>query len=158
MYIDLNVTNPIAIPTAYKAVKLHMRTIDSLVSSTGLMYTTMPTEPILAKAAMQILCKGANWAVSLDTLTRNLLEHNAIERGTKGEIFMRLIFTLAHDALMYGLKFNLYEPTLPTFTVHEFFGALFAKSHHESLSQVDINILSTNAWPHSSSSSTEQCR
>lgn len=45
---------------------------------------------------------------------------------------------------MCELKFNLYESTLPNFTVHDFFGALFARSHHESLCQIDSNILDSH--------------
>lgn len=144
LHIDLNIANPITIPISHRAVYLHMRTLESLDSSTGLILTRTPTEPIIAKAAMQILCKEVNWAVSLNTFTRNLLARNAIEKGTKRELFMRLIFTLAHDALMCELKFNLYESTLPNFTVHDFFGALFARSHHESLCQIDSNILDSH--------------
>ena len=142
--IDLNVANPITIPIANKAVYLHMRRLELLDSSTGLISTRTPTEPIIAKAAMQILCKEVNWAISLNTFTRNLLERGAIEKGAKGELFVRLIFTLAHDALMCELKLDLYESTLPTFTVHDFLGALFARSHHESLRQIDSNILNSH--------------
>lgn len=144
IYIDLNVANPITIPIANKAVYLHMRRLELLDSSTGLISTRTPTEPILAKAAMQILCKEVNWAISLNTFTRNLLERGAVKKGTKSELFMRLIFTLAHDALMCELKLNLYGSTLRTFTVHDFLGALFARSHHEILRQIDSNILNSH--------------
>ena len=80
----------------------------------------------------------------LHTFTRKLLERSAIDKGTKGELFMRLIFTLAHDAPMCELRFNLYKSTLPTFTVHDFFRSLFARSHHESLCQIDNNILNSH--------------
>lgn len=143
--IDLNLANPNTHALAKNAVNLHMRRLDSLNVSTGVMFTRAPVEPILGKAAMQILLESpVNWHASLRTFTSQLLERSAVEKGPKGELFSRLLLTLAHDTLIMhrvGPKSKSPNQGSLIFTVHDFLKALYSKSHHEALSHIDVDIL-----------------
>jgi hypothetical protein len=63
--IDVNLANPLSLPLMQTAVNVYMRMVDSVDPSTGIMFTTTPSEPILAYAAMQHLCIGNSWAFQL---------------------------------------------------------------------------------------------
>lgn len=143
--IDLNLANPNTHALAKNAVNLHMRRLDSLNVSTGVMFTRAPVEPILGKAAMQILLESpVNWHASLRTFTSQLLERSAVEKGPKGELFSRLLLTLAHDTLIMhrvGPKSKSPNQGSLIFTVHDFLKALYSESHHEALSHIDVDIL-----------------
>jgi hypothetical protein len=65
--LDACLHNSKAIPLIRTAVNSYMRVVISIDEETGTMHTITPSEPILAKAAMDILCTGHNWAVSIDT-------------------------------------------------------------------------------------------
>ena len=86
-----------ALPLIRTAINSHMRVVISIDLETGTMATSAPSEPILAKAAMEHLCSGLNWSISIDTLVRELLEQGLVEKGLKGELYARLVVTLAHD-------------------------------------------------------------
>jgi hypothetical protein len=59
LYLDINIANAQAVPLAHTAVNTYMRLVKSVDLSIRVMYTRIPSEPILAKAAMGYLCRGA---------------------------------------------------------------------------------------------------
>jgi len=67
---------------------------------TGVLETITPSEPVVAKAAMEFLCQGTNWSYSIETLIHKLPEKKElIEKGLKGELYPCLVLILAHDSL-----------------------------------------------------------
>jgi hypothetical protein len=113
-----------------------MRILNSVELERETMYTTTPSEPVLANAAMHHLnSTEEKWRLTLRTFTIDFLNHGIIEKGIKGELHSRLILTLAHD----GIEHEEFRP--PTFTVHRFLKALYAEPCHEELGQIDGNIL-----------------
>jgi hypothetical protein len=138
-----------------------MRVVISIDEVTGTMHTITPSEPILAKAAMDILCTGCNWAGSIDTLVRNLLEKGLVEKGLKGELYARLLLILSQDwiRLRRGLfladesdqgRQSLSDPTpnpesglnfIKSFTVKDFLETLYIKNSHDSINAIDSQIL-----------------
>jgi hypothetical protein len=99
--LDASLHNPKALPLIRKAINSHLRTVISINQHTGTMVTLAPSEPILAKAAMEYLCSGMDWRVSIHTLVRQLLEKGLVEKGRKGELYARLVVILAHDWVRY---------------------------------------------------------
>jgi hypothetical protein len=94
--LDLVLANPKSFPMAQTAVNQYMRILDSVEPENGIMYTTTPSEPILANAAMHHLYSTrTKWPLSLKTFTKDLLNHGIIEKGRKGELYTRLLLTLA---------------------------------------------------------------
>src|SRR5437660_12716780 len=89
--------NAKAIPLIRTAVNSYMRVVISIDQDIGTMDTITPSEPMLAKAAMEYLCIGYSWPASINTLVRELLEKGRVEKGLKGELYARLLLILAHD-------------------------------------------------------------
>jgi hypothetical protein len=136
--LDACLHNSKVIPLIRTAVNSYMRVVISMDEETGIMHTITPSDPILAKAAMDILCTGYNWAISIDTLVRNLLEKGLVEKGLKGELYARLLLILAQDWIRLrrgqvlpdesdGLNF------IKSFTVRDFLKTLYAKNYHKLL-------------------------
>jgi hypothetical protein len=147
--LDPCLENSLSLPLVRTAVGSFMRVVISIHQPTGNLHTVTPSEPILAKAAMEHLCNPdaiGNWPNSVKTLTRGLLQQGLIEKGLKGELFARLVLILAHDSIRrYGaIPGNLDRIDLermPTFTVEKFLMALYAEDHHQSISKIDSRIL-----------------
>jgi hypothetical protein len=100
--LDASLHNSKSIPLIRTAINSHMRVVISINQDTGTMDTIAPSEPILAKAAMEHLCDNElNWPVSINTLVRELLEKGLVEKGRKGELYARLVVILAHDWVRY---------------------------------------------------------
>jgi len=142
--LDPCMHNPKTIPLIRTAVNSHMRVVVSMDEEAGTMHTTTPSEPILAKAAMEHLCIGSNWALSIGTLVKNLLDKGLVEKGLKGELYARLLLTLAHDSVRLrgharsqALRLELMKP----FTVQDFLEELYAENHHEFIKNVEPQIL-----------------
>jgi hypothetical protein len=95
--LDACLHNSKAVPLIRTAINSHMRVVDSINQDIGTMDTFTPSEPILAKAAMEHLCSEMNWSISINTLVRELLEKGLVEKGLKGELYARLVVILAHD-------------------------------------------------------------
>ncbi|KAL1964486.1 hypothetical protein VTN77DRAFT_6912 [Rasamsonia byssochlamydoides] len=141
--LDMNLANPVTLPLAQTAVNVYMRMVDSVDPSTGAMFTTTPSEPILANAAMRHLCRGMSWAFSIKTFTTELLNRGAIDKGRKGELCSRLVLTLAHDAIAgINAADTSFKAVLPVFTVERFLKALYAKTYHAAIDSIDGEILS----------------
>ncbi|KAN0078895.1 hypothetical protein V8E54_005408 [Elaphomyces granulatus] len=69
---------------------------------TGVMDTIAPSEPILAKEAMEHICQKDNRSLSIRILTEELLQNGLIDKGIKGELYSHFILILAHDYLLSG--------------------------------------------------------
>ena len=97
--------NSMALPLIRTAINSHMRVVISVNQDTGTMLTLAPSEPILAKAAMEYLCTKTNWSTSITLVTKlieeGLIEKELVEKGLKGEPYARLVVTLAHDWVRY---------------------------------------------------------
>jgi hypothetical protein len=146
--LDVCVQNPKALHLARSAVNSYMRVVVSVDQNTGVLDTVTPSEPVLAVAAMEHLCKGSNWPSSITTLIAGLLENGLIEKGLRGELYSRVVLTLAHDSvrmaalLRPGGSISRFCPRLvPTFAVKDFLIALYAKDHHESIATIAPQIL-----------------
>lgn len=75
----------------------------------GVLDTFKPSEPILAKAAMEHSCGGGNWKRSIRSLTSELLEKGLVEKGLKGELFARLLL-LTHYNVRAALQLSPQQP------------------------------------------------
>lgn len=141
--LDVDLSNPVTYPLSQTAVHLHMRIVDSIDPSTGYLFTRTPAEPVLALAAAIHLCSSNSWSTSLQTFTSDLLSLGAISKGSKGEMFARLIFLLARDAAAPPLtmKTDNAEEAVPLFTVRNFLQALFSEKYHEKIDLIDSAIL-----------------
>jgi hypothetical protein len=135
--LDACLYNSKAVPLINNAVNSHMRVV--LAHSAGIMHTVSPSEPILAKAAMDHLCTGTNWSTSINTLVTELIEKGIVEKGFKGELYVRLILILTRDCIRWGQKQD--DPySLTTFTVGAFLMMLYAEKH-KFIAKIDQRIL-----------------
>jgi hypothetical protein len=120
--------------------------------SLGIIYT--PSEPILAKAAIRYLCGGKEWALSLKKFNETLPNGGSVDKGPRGELFSRLILTLAHDSIIgvnateervWGYRDyatdRSFNKAIPTFTVHQFLNVLYSTSYHTAINAINENIL-----------------
>lgn len=159
--LDPCLNNSKALPLIRTSVNSHMRVVISIDEETDTMYTITPSEPVLAKAAMEHLCIEQNWATSINTLVRNLFEKGLVEKGLKGELYARLLLVLAQDWVqlrqedesnrephqeLKSISSRAPNPEfspefMKPFTVKDFLEALYDKSHHESIKAVDSQIL-----------------
>ena len=85
--------------TITTSVDRYLRLVVGFDELQGRTKTITPAEPIAADAAASILntSPNLNWASCIDTLWRFLLQGGLVEKGTKGELYARLIFVLARD-------------------------------------------------------------
>jgi len=145
--LDICLQNPRTISLARTAVNSFMRVAISMDQDTGVAYTITPSEPVLAKAAMEYLCEQGSWTASIRTFTKELLEKGLIEKGLKGELYSRLVMILAQDWVRLAKDLGphdspiLVQELMPTFTVHDFLLALYAEDHHESIEKISPQIL-----------------
>ena len=132
--LDVCLQNPRTHSLAKTAVNSFMRVVISMDQETGVLDTVTPSEPVVAKAAMEHLCEDQNWSDSIRTLAEELLEKGLIEKGLKGELYSRFILILARDWLHQQAPLS--EPVSQlqaTFTVQQFLMALYAEDHHSSV-------------------------
>ena len=87
---------------AVDAVKRHMRLIEYIAD--GLIVTAAPSEPILSLAAATALTSSrAVYQIALRTLVSGLIQKGEIDdRGRRGELFIRLLWTMARDYATAG--------------------------------------------------------
>ncbi|KAI9781067.1 MAG: hypothetical protein M1839_006344 [Geoglossum umbratile] len=133
--LDVCLENPITLPYVRTAVNSHLRLVISMDQSTGLLHTVTPSEPVLAKSAMEHLCHEQSWGMAIGTFVREFLQPGVIDKGIKGELYSRLMLILAHDWLRWGapLQAGALPTFAPTFTVDEFLASLYAKEYHDSI-------------------------
>ena len=130
--LDPCLQNPATLPLIRTAVNSFMRVVISMDHETGVMCTITPSEPVVAKAAMELLCENdKNWDISISTLARELLEKVLVEKGLKGELYARFLLILARDHIH-----KLRGDQTPTFTVDHFLTSLYAKDHHTLLRRI----------------------
>jgi hypothetical protein len=143
--LDLCLQNPRTIPLTSTAVNSFMRVVISMDQETGVLDTIAPSEPVLARAAMGLLCEGKNWANSIRTLTEELIQKTLIEKGLKGELYSRMLLVLAQDWVRLGeyLKEHRLMPAslMPTFRVGDFLTALYAEEYQDQINRIDSRIL-----------------
>lgn len=145
--LDVNLSNPITLPLSQAAVNLHLRLVTFMDPATGLLRTRTPSEPIVSYAAMKHLCRGFNWDRALSTFAGELLSLGVIPKGTKGELYSRMILILAHDAIVGRVPAGSEVDNtkiFPTFTVKVFLQSLFASTHHGVLDCIDKEILNAH--------------
>lgn len=143
--LDLDISSPVTYPLSQKAVHLHMRVAKAINPSTGYLFTRIPAEPLLALAAMEHPCLSErSWEESLLTFTSELLKSGAINKGSKGELLVRLIFTLARDSatsIQLPIKIANTKGAAPLLTVKSFLQALFPQEYHSEINSIDSAIL-----------------
>ena len=138
--LDVCVRNPQSLHLARRAVNSFMTIVLSVDKNTGILDTMTPSEPVLAVAAMTHLCTGSNWPLSIETLIAALLKRGLIEKGHGGELYSRVVLTLAHDSVQRNWEGG-WPRLMPTFTVHDFLRALYAEDHHESINALAPAVL-----------------
>jgi hypothetical protein len=140
--LDVCLENPIALPLVRRAVNSHLRVVASMDQPMSILHTFTPSEPVLARAAMELLCDTNNWTTSIETFARSLLQRGVIEKGLKGELYSRLVLILAHDQLRWNpLTANGGSSFMPTFTVEEFLVSLYVSEYHELIRRIPLEIL-----------------
>ncbi|KAI9772958.1 MAG: hypothetical protein M1840_008840 [Geoglossum simile] len=101
--LDVCIENPVSLDLVRTAVNSHLRVVISIDQRTGILSTATPFEPVLALAAMRLLCQGNNWTASIKTLTGELLQQGLVAKDIKGELFARLVMILVSDQVQSDL-------------------------------------------------------
>jgi len=110
------------------------------------METVTPSEPIIAEAVAELLCKDQNWSSSINTLAKHLLSRGLVEKGLKGELFARLLCILARDFHLRGLKTtNVSFPYAETFSVNDFLQSLFGNERFQEIKEFKPQIPNTRS-------------
>src|SRR5256714_6034921 len=141
--LDVCLQNPRTLSLARTAVNSFMRVVISMDHETGVLDTVTPSEPVVAKAAMEHLCEKDNWSDSIRTLTEELLDKGLIDKGLKGELYSRFILILARDSLQKQALKSVPQLQAP-FTVQQFLMALYGENHRESVQLIPDKI--REAW------------
>jgi hypothetical protein len=83
---------------AAESVRSHMRTLLG-IRDRSMVYTCSPSEPMLSLAACEVLTHSKDtYVAAVATLAELLTVQNVIiERGKQGEVFVRLLLTIARD-------------------------------------------------------------
>jgi hypothetical protein len=143
--LDVCLQNPRTQSLVRTAVNSFMRVVISMDQETGVLDTITPSEPIVAKAAIEHLCEKYNWSDSIRTLTEELLDKGLIDKGLKGELYSRLILILARDRLQTNARPpNSVPQPQAAFTVQQFLLALYGEDHHKSVLLIPRKI--REAW------------
>lgn len=147
--LDVCIPNPKSLHCARSAFDSDMRVVISVDQNTGVLDTVIPSEPVLAVAAMTYLCTGSNWPLSIETLIA-VLEKGRMDKGLIGELFSRIVLTLAHDLVRMpkflepGSNRKGWPLLAPTIRVIDLLRALYAKKYHESIDLLPSEI--RGAW------------
>jgi hypothetical protein len=113
----------------------HLRVANIIPQHREYVFSSTPSEPIVAEAACQVLRRKD----MVHLLSQNVNE-GLIEKGQRGELVARLLLTLAHDQALETMQVRprayqgqldkLYTSPIP---VENFFRALFTKEHADTL-------------------------
>ena len=93
-------------PQRQQPSRVHSHVEKPVVPQSRRLETTTPAEPSVADAIARVLwhhnegVQGSCWAVCIRTVSDRLLSRGLIDKGIKGEIFARLMCTLARDTLL----------------------------------------------------------
>jgi hypothetical protein len=140
--LDVCLQNPRTLPLASTAVNSFLRVVIAMDQETGVLDTVTPSEPVVAKAAMEHLCENVNWTDSIRVLAAELLDKGLIDKGVKGELYSRFILILARDWLQKSssLPTSVSQPQA-TFTVEQFLMALYDDEYQNSVLLIPPEIL-----------------
>ena len=88
-----------AIQLAERSVANHMRLLTGVSDCKDILYTSSPSEPILALASASILnsCGENRWPETLNTLSKDLCSAGLVEKGLLGELNARILLIVARD-------------------------------------------------------------
>ena len=111
--MDLCVNTEKSLQFARETVDSHLRLLIGVDQEFRTFKTATPSEPVVADVAATLLVRNdgttsemETWTACLHTLTSPLLGDGIIDKGTKGELFGRLLCILARDQLPDGLSAN----------------------------------------------------
>jgi hypothetical protein len=77
-----------------------MRVVFAVPDHLEFMRSGTPSEPLLVEAAAQILNSGKKFTHEAPDLLADLQGQGFLARGERGELVGRLLWTLAHDAVI----------------------------------------------------------
>ena len=124
-----------AVEFAKESVNSHLRMLVAVDSHSGAIETITPSEPIMAEAIAELFSKNlVLWSELINTLASELFSRGLIEKGLKGELYVRLVCILARDyALRQDIEAAIALVEFPwsrPFTVLDFLKALFEDIYH----------------------------
>jgi hypothetical protein len=109
--IDLSLDVEKSVQFTRETIDNHLRLLIGVDQESGMLKTTTPSEPVVAEVAATLLvCNDGTmsdmktWTTCIQTLSEKLLKGGVVDKGTKGELFGRLLCILARDQLPDGLS------------------------------------------------------
>jgi hypothetical protein len=146
--LDVCAQNPRCMPLVEEAVGAYLRVVDGIDPSSGVMSTHAPSEPVLAQAAMDLLCTGSKWADSVTRLAHYFVQRGFVEKGLKGELYARLLLIVAQD-LLYKRACGaaaaagaaVADARTASYTLHEFLASLFGRDFGDYAGVMDAKLL-----------------
>jgi len=126
------------------------------------MVTITPSEPIVAEAVAHLLCsktdKEYHWNSGIATLANGLLSRGLVHKGTKGELFARLLCTLARDfhlkdKLLKAERVDTLFPYAEPFSVNSFVRSLFNEKWLQRIMDFTPTVPNTRQWENSRTAS-----
>jgi hypothetical protein len=134
LLLDFEPRRIAALDTENLMVAGHLRVANVIPSHREYMYSSTPSEPIVAEAAAQVLLEQS----MINLLRDHDVRSGLIEKGQRGELAARLLLTLAHDAALKSMKVKRRQyqgPIKDFFTTPipllSFLSALFAEPYME---------------------------
>jgi hypothetical protein len=94
--IDPVLTNAEAIRLADRSVSDYMRLLTGISPDRRVLYTYLPSEPILVLAAASIIYKRG-WKPILDAFSKRLCRAGLVDKGLMGELAARILLIIARD-------------------------------------------------------------
>ena len=159
--LDVCMKEAEAMALAHEAVNSYLRIVISIDTTKGKdssgdyasrstalqrIETVTPSEPIIAEAVAELLCKDQNWSSSINTLAKHLLSRGLVEKGLEGELFGCLLCILARDFHLRGLKTtNDSFPYAKTFSVNDFLQSLFGNEWFQEIKEFKPQIPKTRS-------------
>ena len=143
--LDVAIANPRAYSFSTDAVDGHLRVVTRIHIDPPTFETWSPSEPIVARAASELLCekeKSNIWSLSLRTLHRELLFPGLLDPGPWGELAARYLMILAHDQLRFSSIDRIDQDNM--FTVNHLLRSLLNSTHHHVLDHLDQDI--SESW------------
>lgn len=116
-----------------KQIASHLRTVFCIPNHREYIYSGHPSEPLVAEAAAQLIRIPENIRDVLQGLAHILKAYTEGEKGSRGELFSRLLLTAAHDrAALEQWKANTDTPLQFTrpIKVIDFLKALISEEYH----------------------------
>jgi hypothetical protein len=109
--IDLSLDAEKSLQFTRETIDNHLRLLIGVDQESGMLKTATPSEPVVAEVAATLLvCNDGTmsdmetWTTCIQTLSEKPLGSGIVDKGTKGELFGRLLCILARDQLPDGLS------------------------------------------------------